>query len=455
MGSSHSRTVKDIKKNDAGKSELDYSNTTLTETQVVKLVDAMRTNSTLTKVNLTNTNLSDVGTRYLCNMLSERALRNSSGISEMPHNHLAVLVLDTNPIGPDGGKFLLGALDKCYSLETVKLNNCALGDVGAISIARSLLNNDHIVTLELGSNLISDRGAREFGEMLRRNNRLEGLSLWKNNILASGAAFLAQGLLENRSLQWLGLGGNGIGPDGALAFASRLANIHLRWLALGGNNIQDQGAMVLASALKDDGCDVQSIGLGGNEITDRGVQKLARALWTNTRLLSLGLGGNLIGAEGCEHLSEMLRTNTHLTKLILSSNDIDDDGIRAIADGLGVNDTVHTLLLAANSFTDVGGKYLVNTLINNNRSLRVLDVHESQMSDEGEQELVDRLRKNSALELLGSYFGPRDHRIITINGEANLQRRRQESYRQQAQVSVNNYVMENSVPSNMREHEVF
>eukprot|EP00056_Hartaetosiga_gracilis_P014336 m.240315 g.240315 ORF g.240315 m.240315 type:complete len:455 (+) comp14869_c0_seq1:76-1440(+) len=454
MGSSHSRTVKDIKKNDAGKSELDYSNTTLTEAQVIRLVDAMRDNSTLTKVNFTNTNLSDVSTRYLCNMLAERALQNRT-LSEGLHKSITVLILDTNPIGPDGGKYLVGALEKCYTLETVKLNNCALGDVGAISVARSLINNDHIHTLEIGNNLISDRGAREFGEMLRRNNRLEGLSLWKNNILASGAAFLAQGLLENRSLQWLGLGGNGIGPDGALAFASRLGNIHLRWLALGGNGVQDQGAMVLASALKDDGCDLQSIGLGGNEITDRGIQKLARALWTNTRLLSLGLGGNLIGSEGCEHLGEMLRTNTHLTKLILSSNDIDDDGIRAIADGLGVNTTLHTLLLAANTFTNIGANYLGNALVNNNKTLRVLDLHESDMTEQGEQELVDYLRKDSCLELLGSHFGPRDHRIVAIQGEANMQRKRQESYRQQAQVAVNNYVVDNSVPTNMREHEVF
>eukprot|EP01147_Barroeca_monosierra_P009982 gene9982-2157_t len=471
MGTGYSKTIKDLEKNDPTKSELIFTDTKLGETKLQKLAEGLHHNRTLRRINLTNTNITEIGARYISDAL----------VDKLTISSVTTLILDKNPLGPDGGQYLGAALKQCESLEIVKMNNCGLGDNGAIAIANSLVNNNHIITLELGNNLIGDQAARTFKHALENNNCLEGLSLWKNAILSAGASYLAEGLTRNRSLRWLGLGGNKIGPDGARAFAGNLGRMHIHWLGIGGNSVGDQGSIYIATALKvttiklgcadfvlyvmtgiltlsergcdflrsicisnltfnnfvDDGCDLVSIGLGGNGIGDLGAHKLARALWTNTRLEALGLGGNEIGTEGCEHFSEMLRPNSTLKKLILSSNHVDDDGLRALADGLAVNNGLETLLLSANPFTDVGGLYLAEILCKNNQTLRVLDIHDAELSPDGEQQVVEFLRTKSSLHYLGSFYGPRDHKIINIDGDSNLMRRRKEVQRAQAHNTVN------------------
>ena len=52
-----------------------------------------------------------------------------------------------------------------------------------------------------------------------------------------------------------------------------------------------------------------------------------------------------------------------------------------------MNSGLEMLLLADNPFGDEGGKQLAAVLCNNNRSLRVLDIHGTRMSSQGEKEV--------------------------------------------------------------------
>ena len=77
-------------------------------------------------------------------------------------------------------------------------------------------------------------------------------------------------------------------------------------------------------------------------------------------------------------------------------------------------------LLAGNPFGNSGGRYFAKKLVETNRVLRVLDIHNSDMADDTEREVIDLLRKGSGLHLLGSHFGRKDHRIIRVDGDQNL-----------------------------------
>ena len=179
-------------------------------------------------------------------------------------------------------------------------------------------------------------------------------------------------------------------------------------------------------------CSLQSLGLGGNDIHDEGAIHLAQALKTNTRLCSLGLGGNQIGRnimllslyyenlfemllfiadEGGKAIADMLRLNQTLRKLLLSSNLLGeltcsnnycdkvptapslpsfpsgDGAVEYLADALQVNSGLEMLLLADNPFGDEGGQHLAEVLCNSNRSLKVLDVHDTRMTRAGEKEV--------------------------------------------------------------------
>eukprot|EP00040_Diaphanoeca_grandis_P015826 m.81203 g.81203 ORF g.81203 m.81203 type:complete len:462 (-) comp25396_c0_seq1:137-1522(-) len=408
--SSWQKTLQDIRKNDPALVELDFTGFRLGEAKIATLTQALRSNTSVQKLNMTGTDCTAKAVQLLADTL----------VNSLFVCNIHTLILDNNPIGPDGAQYLGMAIGSSQTLLTLKVNGCGLGDDGAIAISRGMLSNKTITTLEMGNNQLGDRAAQAVAKMLKANDVLEGLSLWKNGILAGGAKYLfLTGLAANSSLQWLGLGGNNVGPEGAGYIATGLStNEGLQWLAVGGNNIGDQGALKLAAVLKDDGCILQSIGLGGNDIGDVGMTHLCKAMWTNTFLESVGLGGNNIASEGCEHLSEMLKANKSLRKLIISSNLIDDDGVRAIADGMAINDVITTLLMAGNPFGDEGAKYLLDKLTNNQSKavVKVLDIHNSNMSEGIERAFIEKARNESKLVLLGSEFGRRDHRILR-NGE--------------------------------------
>ena len=93
----------------------------------------------------------------------------------------------------------------------------------------------------------------------------------------------------------------------------------------------------------------------------------------------------------------MLKANKSVKKVILSSNMIDDDGIRAVADGLAVNAVVSTLLVAGNPFGDIGAQYLLDKITTSCKTLSVLDIHNTNMSENIERALVEKLRDNSQL----------------------------------------------------------
>ena len=166
----------------------------------------------------------------------------------------------------------------------------------------------------------------------------------------------------------------------------------------------------------DDGCDLQSIGLGGNGITAKGMKDISRALWNNTRLESVGLGGNYLDSEAMEHFAEALKDNKSIKKAILSSNLLDDQAIAILVEGLGRNDSLETLLLAGNPFGDMGVRRLVQALSEKNSNIRVLDIHNCEVSEPTERAVVAKFSEpSSKLYLLGSHYGRQDHRVGALD----------------------------------------
>lgn len=47
-------------------------------------------------------------------------------------------------LGPEGGRHVAGLIKACSSLHTLRINNCALGDEGAVAIAEALSHNEYV-----------------------------------------------------------------------------------------------------------------------------------------------------------------------------------------------------------------------------------------------------------------------------------------------------------------------
>ncbi|KAG0375255.1 hypothetical protein BGX24_009350 [Mortierella sp. AD032] len=255
---------------------------------------------------------------------------------------LTTLNLQNNSIGDDGAKALAEALKINSTLTTLNLYSNSIGDDGAKALAEALKMNSALTTLNLYNNSIGDDGAKALAEALKMNSTLTTLDLQNNKIGFPGtvALILAEALKTNSILTTLDLQDNRIGDDGAKALAEALkTNSTLTTLDLQDNRIGDDGAKALAEALKTNST-LTTLYLQKNSIGDDGTKALAEALKINSTLTTLILYSNSIGDDGAKALAEALKTNSTLTTLNLYSDSIGDDGAKALTETLKTNSIV-------------------------------------------------------------------------------------------------------------------
>jgi uncharacterized protein (TIGR02996 family) len=268
----------------------------------------------LTHLNLTTTDLGDVGAHALAESENLGRLEclelgwdlgwgnrvTGAGVQALVTSpqlrSLKSLPLKNNPIG-DEGAVALGGWPCLRYLTDLDLTNCGIGPKGAAALAASP-HLGRLVDLDLGGNRIHKEGARA----LAGSERLE-------------------------HLYRLDLGYNEIGDKGVTALARAKHLARLRQLVLCSNEIGDAGAAALASAAHLD--QLEELRLYNNEIGDAGVIALAASpIWQYHS--QLDRRENRIGDRGaaalavCPHLAG-------LVALILNHNQIGADGMLALA----------------------------------------------------------------------------------------------------------------------------
>ena len=141
----------------------------LSEVEFVLLVEALKVNSTLTKLDLDFYGIGDQGATGLAEALKVNST-------------LTVLVLKDNVIGHQGATSIAEALKVNSTLTNLDLQHSYIGDQGATSIAEALKVNSTLTNLDLQDNDISDQGATCLVEALKMNSTLRFLDLSLNNV---------------------------------------------------------------------------------------------------------------------------------------------------------------------------------------------------------------------------------------------------------------------------------
>ncbi|KAF9956626.1 hypothetical protein BGZ72_002637 [Mortierella alpina] len=256
---------------------------------------------------------------------------------------LTTLDLQGNAIGNDGAKALAAALEINSTMTTLNLTDNDIGPLGANALAEALKTNSTLTTLNLRGNAIGDDGAKALAAALKINSTMTTLNLTYNGIGPLGANALAEALKTNSTLTALNLSLNNIQYDGAKALGEALkTNSTLTDLNLNYNSIRDNGTKELAEALKTN-ISLTTLSLNGNSIGNNGAQALAEALKTNSTLTTMSLDKNLIRGDGAEALAEALKTNLTLTTMSLDNNWIGDDGAKALMKTCKANSVFITL----------------------------------------------------------------------------------------------------------------
>ena len=226
-------------------------------------------------------------------------------------------------------------------IEFLYLSKCGVTDSGVAALTKSLPESPHLTTLDLNQNSITDAGAISLANCLhifdpvrqlcRRRSRLRHIRLRGNYITDVGATRLAKTVpdsnMENISLSW-----NKITDDGAMKImhflkqrwsksgpripTPRLERLYLRW-----NNITDVGVAFIAERLSNS--NLLDLNLNYTYTGDRGAKALAKCL-PFCQLQILGLRGNYITDDGAKALKKSLR-RSQLLKLNLLHNNVSVD----------------------------------------------------------------------------------------------------------------------------------
>ena len=230
---------------------------------------------------------------------------------------LSCLDLAWNRLG-DQGVGILGAwaLSNCPALSHLCLKGNGLEAAGSGRLAEglSLLGESNegtgLSVLDLGYNRIGDEGARSLSRVLVNCRMLSHLDLCHNAIGSAGMEILASVLAQCTALSHLDLGYNHIGAEGARMIAEALVH------AAGADSL---GVVSQCPALA-------HLDLSSNDIGTAGAESLGGVLPQCRALASLKLAWNWIGNEGAERLAEVLGRCPALVHLDLEFNAIEAGG---------------------------------------------------------------------------------------------------------------------------------
>ena len=160
---------------------------TLRKVHIASVAEAMRVNTTLTKLALTNNNIDAAGAASL----AEATKVNTT---------LTKLLLSHNNIGDAGAASLAKAMKVNKTLTQLYLTRNNIGDAGTASLAEAMKVNTTLTKLDLSSNDIGAAGAASLAEAIEVNTTLTQVELSNSNIGAAGAAFLAEAMKFNTTV---------------------------------------------------------------------------------------------------------------------------------------------------------------------------------------------------------------------------------------------------------------
>ncbi|XP_039374718.1 NACHT, LRR and PYD domains-containing protein 3-like [Mauremys reevesii] len=223
----------------------------LTDTGLRDLATALRTNQSLTVLNLGGNKLGDAGVRLLCDGLK--------------HSNCKLQKLDLKGCGVTATSCvdLAPVLRTSQSLTELSLRGNNLGDAGVQLLCKGLKHPIcKLQTLDLRYCGVTAPGCGDLAPVLRTSQSLTELKLRGNNLGDAGVRLLCKGVKHpNCKLQRLYLGYCGITSPGCkdlapvLRTSQRLTELNL-WGKLG-----DAGVRLLCKGLKHPNCKLQKLHL--------------------------------------------------------------------------------------------------------------------------------------------------------------------------------------------------
>ena len=129
------------------------------------------------------------------------------------------------------------------------------------------------------------------------------------------------------------------------------------------------------------------------------IGNLMESLNNNDHVEHFLLGNNIIGTKGGQEIGKYLQNNHVMKTWYLAGNNLNSEGIKPIVDGLLEDTICENLWLKRNPLKPEGIKE-IGRLMKINNHIKVLDLHNTAVFDEGLIYLMEGLKHNRTLEYL-------------------------------------------------------
>ena len=388
--------------------ELNMSKNQIIRGREKKIIEAIKVNKTLLKLDASFTKIRDED--YISDCLKI-------------NKSLKELNISGNMITSNGAKEIATAIRVNTTLKKLDLSCNKISDDGVGFISDGLKNNNSLQELNISRNEITSEGAQyiaeaiqvnttqEITEAIQINSTLQNINISKNQISPEGLLYFMEAVNNNCTLQVVNITHNNVTRSGFTSIKQCIENLqHPIQIYASWNEINKSGELVTkistcraADNIEDD---VWSFDVYD---ADHLVMCVSECLKEDDTLQELSMHHNMLNfynkitSEGAKMIAEAIKVNKILKKLDINENSISDDGAAAISDGLKYNISLQELNMSNNKITSEGAK-MISEAIKVNKILKKLDIHGNSISDDGAAAISDSLKCNISLQELNMSY---------------------------------------------------
>lgn len=367
--------------------------------------------------------------------------------------------LTNNVIGDVGACTLADLLAANKSITDVCLKKNSIGNRGAQKLGDVLRSNSSLISLDLSDNMMDNEGVEAYLDMLRVNHKMRTIDLSKTRVTAEKAESIILACNFNRECAYVKVCtyrlqdwdesfvdvNFGSGTCDPLLDDTSIRTIttalkgktFVRYLDLSENNIGSEGCKDIANLIADKSCTIEKLNLSKNiMITDEAFLPIAQAFAQNKSIRVLQILENSISISGLEPLIASFKVNNTLQRIIwppglrgavmeelrrqvslnnehpsvkevvqqleagekleeidlhhLKDRPFSDDAAIILCDVLKGNPHIRSLNFARNKLTVLAVSYLVEVM-EDCKNLSFIDISRNEINDQGAEMLIQIL----------------------------------------------------------------
>ena len=362
--------------------KLNMSENMITSNGAKEIATAIRVNTTLEKLDLSCNRISNDGVSFISD-----GLKNNNSLQE--------LNISRNEITSEGAQYIAEAIQVNTTLEKINVSCNAISDDGA---AASLQFNNSLQELNMSRNEITSEGAKKITEVIQVNTTLKHLDLSINKIADDGANFIGDGLQFNTSLQELNISHNYITNKGIKVITEAIQiNSTLKNINISKNQISLEGLLHFMEAVKNN-CTLQVVNITHNNVTRSGFTSIKQCMENLQHPIQIYASWNEINESG--KLVTEISPPDNIEEDVWSFDVYDSDHlVMCLSECLKEDDTLQELNMSWNEITSEGAK-MIGEAIKVNKILKKLYIHGNSISDDGAAAISDGLKYNISLQEL-------------------------------------------------------